>query len=123
MKIVPCLLFAVACAGCGAAFAQQPNPNLNATALRMRLDDFVHFSDRQLSQAEQLAALDANGYVSGASDEAIAIGRACPAKSMSAMQTDLIVLNFLDQHPTLWNVSTPNLIDRALTEAYPCKKR
>lgn len=122
MKIVPCLLFAVACIGCGAAFAQQTNPNLNATMLRMRLDNFVHFSGRQLNQADALEALDASSYVSGASDEALATGRSCPTTPMSAMQTDFIVLNFLDQHPTLWNISTPILIDRALSEAYPCKK-
>jgi hypothetical protein len=121
MKPLRIVYVAALALACGSVSAQQgENANLNSTTLRTRLDNFVHYADRHLTQTEVLDAIDGSSYVAGASDEAILAKRVCPTKPMSEMQMSLIVLNYLNAHPNEWDQPGLLLIDRALVQAYPC---
>lgn len=75
---------------------------------------------QMLSDSDVTSISMARGYVSGIADATNGKTH-CSNGNVPASQTAAIIQKFLSNHPELWHVRAADLIEQALTEAFPCK--
>jgi hypothetical protein len=65
------------------------------------------------------------GYIWGFSDGiSFMTPRAyCPRPSVSSLQIEIVVRQYLASHPALWDLDAGDVVKRALRETFPCSSR
>lgn len=75
---------------------------------------------QMLSDSDVTSISMARGYVAGIADSTNGKTH-CNYGNISASQTAAITQKFLADHPERWHHRAADLIEQALTEAFPCK--
>ena len=105
-----------------AALSQQPSPEPPVFYGFRR-----NFSFGDLCRTEERNPAEVSwcrGYVDGMAEALMTFGRVCPPNidRISGVQVNAVVRRYLEAHPELWDRPPIFLVDRALSEAFPCSQ-